>query len=443
MKSRFKNYISEQKLFKPSDKVLLAVSGGMDSMLLFHLMLECGYHIEVAHCNFNLRPDEASKDEEFIRETASRSGTPFYSKSFDTEEYSKNEGISLQMAARELRYNWFEELLEKNNSSFLATAHHLNDVAETMLLNLSKGTGIAGLHGIKNKTGNIIRPLLFLSKSEIAVYVKEKEIPFREDSSNASIKYQRNKIRHEVIPLLKEINPALIQSFSDTASIISGTEKVFQSKVNEEKNKAFTEEKGEIQIDLEHLKSLPEKEVYLFHWLKPFEFQYPVIREIISNLDNQPGKVFHSQSHTLLKDRKALILREKEVGLKHETPAFIHETTVSISFPMRINFHTLLKKELENIPTDPAIACFDFEKLDFPLKLRKWQEGDFFYPLGMKGKKKLSDFFTDEKLSLFQKEKVWVLTNATGEILWIPNYRIDNRFRLTDRTRKVFFARIT
>ena len=435
MLNPFKNFISEENLFLKDDKILVAISGGIDSVALCHLMHDAEYSFGIAHCNFQLRGDESDGDEKFVKQLAKDFGVNFHVKKFETKKHSEENNISIQMAARELRYSWFEDIREKNKYHSVAVAHHLDDETETFFINLVRGTGIAGLHGIKPKTGNIIRPLLFTNRTEIEKYINKKKIKFREDSSNSSDKYLRNKIRHQLIPLLKEMNPDIKDSLSSTIARIGKIENIFNEVVENEKRKIITKEESLIKLDIKAILKLNEKEIYLYEFLKPYGFNGDMISKIVSSLKAESGKIFLSSSHKLVKDRDYLLITSLDNTAKQEDYKITAESTL-ITVPLKIKFSVSNIDKDFKIPNNKNIATLDYDKLNFPLTMRTWEAGDFFYPIGMKGKKKLSDFFTDIKLSLFEKDNTWILCNGS-EIAWIVGQRIDERYKVTEETKKI------
>lgn len=435
MLPNFKKYILDQKLFNPQDAILVAVSGGIDSVVLADLFYQSGYSFGIAHCNFNLRGEESDMDEVFVRELARKYQIPFYSQSFDTPKEAQKRGISTQMAARQLRYDWFAELLRKEAFNFIATAHHLNDLLETALLNLTRGTGIAGLHGIPVKNGNIIRPLLFATRNEIEQYAQSQQITWREDSSNQEDKYTRNLIRHKVIPVLKSINPKLEKTWAHSADKIQSVENIFLAQ-----NQAFfqqiTERKGEmLYIYFNKLKNITEPVIQLYQYLEVYGFAYSQCQSMIASLDNISGLLFESDAFQIVKDREAFILSPKTSAelvtyeiVSGQTSLETSKFTFYIrSIPYDSNYEIVKKANW---------ACVDLQKLKFPLLLRPWQLGDWFYPLGMKHRKKLSDFFIDLKIPRNVKQESYVLCSQ-DDIVWVVGYRIDDRFKIQDHTKEV------
>ncbi len=434
---RFLAFIRQHHLFEPSDKVLLTVSGGRDSVLMTYLFNSASLNFGIAHCNFSLRAHESDEDQEFVKELALGFNVPFFNTRFETEAYAENNHISTQIAARQLRYSWFEKIRKENQYQYIAVAHHQSDATETVLLNLVRGTGISGLHGILPKRGTVIRPLLFLSGTEVRELIALHHLPYREDSSNLSAKYARNKIRLKVIPVLKELNAGLEITFAENSRRFAEIEEFLHNQVLALRKDLFkVTSPDEITIPLHPLKELKPLKLLLFELFRPHDFSETTISDLIRAWGGQPGKIFESSTHTLLLDREQLILKKK---LSSETPDVpIFEQSRSVSWKNSTFTCSFSDPGQVHIETDPGIAYFDEGLLQFPLKLRLWRKGDYFYPFGMKGKKKLSDYFTGLKLSLFRKENIPVLENGNGDILWIAGYRSDNRYRITSRTQKVF-----
>ena len=433
MQTKFNTYYRDNQLFTSPDKILLTVSGGMDSVFMVHLFLSSKLNFAIAHCNFKLRGDDAEKDEEFVRLLAEENQIQFHNIAFNTNKYAIENGISIQMAARDLRYAWFEKVRKDNKYNYIATAHHKNDVAETMLINLSKGTGLAGLHGIKAKNDKLIRPLLCFTRKEIEVFVKENKIAFREDESNSDTKYVRNKIRHQVIPELEKINPSLIETLSQEAQQFSELEEIVSQKIDEVKEECVLFEDNQFKIDIDKLKLLTPLKTYLYYLIKDFGFNSDDVSDIIVGIDGQSGKIYYSDSYQLLKDRKELIISPKED--KRDAEYHIESATefekLPISIIAEIRPYTAIQ-----INKSKEFAYLDIERVQFPLKMRKWEEGDFFQPLGMNGKKKVSNFFVDEKFSILEKEKTWLLL-TDNKICWIVGHRISEEFKITSSTKKV------
>jgi len=438
MLTRFISFIKEQSLFSPADRVLLAVSGGLDSMVMTDLCHKAGYRFGIAHCNFQLRGDESNKDERFVESVASRYDVPFYSTRFCTTEFAEIRKISIQMAARELRYAWFEEIRHQGGFDLIATAHHQDDQVETFFINLLRSTGLAGLHGIPVKSGKIVRPLLFTTREEIVSFAMNNHITFREDSSNSQQNYTRNKIRHQLIPPLASIEPDYKRKINATIERIQGIESILKPLVKEKRNKLIREEEGKWIIEIDKLRKLDPLQPWMYEILSPFWFNEATIKDIIRSLDNESGKSFFSPSYRIIKDRNQLIITshgEADHGEPSNT-VLIEEETDHINTPIPLSLSTVIRGTNFQISHDKNRATLDKKKLTFPLILRHWQPGDYFYPYGMNKRKKLSDFFIDEKVSIPNKESCWLLCSG-DQIVWVIGHRIDNRFKISNRTKNL------
>lgn len=422
MINRLKKYIQKEIPFLENKKLLLAVSGGLDSMVLLHLFQQLNFNIAVAHCNFQLRGVESYGDQKFIEEYADAKSIPIYTTQFDTEAFAKDYKLSTQVAARDLRYNWFYELLEEENFDYLLTAHHADDNLETFLINFTRGTGLEGLTGISVQNDKIIRPLLFLTRTEIDSYAKEHDIQWREDSSNASDKYVRNKIRHHLIPILKELNPTFMTSFSKTEKYLQESAAMVEDATIMIYQQVAREEGDQIHFDLNKLRQLPNYQSYLYQWLK--EFGFTAWEDIYDLVESQSGKQVFAKDFRLLKDRDSLIVYPiKE--LESRVEFFVKENETEVNVPLNL---TLCKVTDISITSNRTIFV-DQDLLIYPLVIRTWKTGDDFMPFGMNGKsKKVSKLFKDEKLSLIEKENTWLLC-SNDQIVWIIGMRADNRFR--------------
>lgn len=432
--NQFVNFIEQNALFTPSTKILAAVSGGIDSVLMVHLLNAAGYDFGIAHCNFQLRGDEALRDQTFCRDLATALRVPFHTVNFDTEQYAAQNKISIQMAARDLRYQWFDRISQQSGYEVIVLAHHQNDTIETILLNLTRGTGIAGLHGILPKNGKLTRPLLFLTRDEIQTIVAAEGLTFVEDSSNASAKYARNKIRLEVVPKLKELNPSLEKTFENSLLHFRDLELLLELKLAEIRHTIPRVQDGLTYLPIAEVKKLNPKRLLLFKLLDEYGFNEATIEDLIASLDKHSGRVFESGTHTLFLDRDNIILKPKTTTQLAEV--IINATDHEANFGVyRVN---LLHDDSPLIVKDnPLAVSIDADKLIYPIRMRTWNEGDYFFPLGMKGKKKLSDFFINQKVPLHQKEEVPILVNGNGEIMWIGGYRPNERYKVSDNTKKV------
>ncbi|MGM9477863.1 tRNA lysidine(34) synthetase TilS [Pedobacter sp. GSP4] len=430
---KFRDFIEQEQLFTQGNRILLAVSGGKDSVLMLHLFKAIGVNIGVAHCNFNLRADEAQRDEAFVSLLAGNLEVPFYVTHFDTKKYAAENKISTQMAARELRYNWFEEVRSSAGYDYIALAQHQNDAVETVLINLARGTGISGLHGILPKRDKLIRPLLFLDRQQINEIVEDKGIDFVEDSSNLSTHYTRNKLRLQVIPHLQEINPNLEKTFAENISRFAEIETFLNLQVEKLAAKIFNRRTDGVYIALAEIAKLNPQKLLLYELLKPFGFGENVVQEILDSLKALSGTHFFSATHQAIINRQDLVIVAKNIAVVANQ--FIHPATENIVFAndeITMSFTDELKFEI-----NPNKAFVNADKLIFPMVLRKWQNGDKFIPLGMRNPKKVSDFFINEKVPLHLKASTPILVNGNGEIVWVVGMRQDNRYKLTTATKKV------
>jgi tRNA(Ile)-lysidine synthase len=440
MQQKIQTYINNHNLANSGTTLLVACSGGVDSMVLVDVLIKLNFKIAIAHCNFQLRGKESDEDEKFIQQFVSQNNIPFHVIKFDTKAYKQQHDVSTQMAARTLRYEWFEKVRKENGYHCIATAHHLDDQFETILLNITKGTGIKGLTGISLKNGFVVRPFLGISKQEILEYAKQNNIVFREDSSNASDDYQRNLIRHQVVPQLQKINPSLHASMVDFIDRMNDYETLTNQQVEVIKKKCYSEKNGIAEIKLGFIKTQKAGQTILFHLLKEFGFNSDAVKNVLDV--NETGKQFFSESHRVVTDRKSLFIVPKNVE---------RENYLSFdSFPKQIVFNnykmqcTLVPIQELNIKPSDRYAYFDADKMEFPLLFRYYKEGDYFYPFGMSkpktpgkaGKKKLSKYFKDEKFSLLDKENTAVLFSGE-KLIWLVGHRIDDRFKVTEKTNSV------
>lgn len=430
MLSRFKNHLNSKFPFLNGKRLLLAVSAGIDSMVMLDLFLKSGFEIAIAHCNFNLRETESDEDERFIREFAAKSNLRSHVTKFDTQQFASDFGLSIQVAARKLRYGYFGEILESEKYDYVLTAHHADDNLETFLINLTRGTGIEGLTGIPEQNDSIVRPLLVFSRAEIESYATSNGLEWREDSSNASDKYLRNKIRHQLVPIFKDIRPDLLETFSATQDFLRQTQSLADDAAVLIFQKVAREFGNEVRFDLSELQKLPNYEAYLYKWLSGFGFS--AWRDIYALVDAQSGKQVFAPRHVLLKDRDSLVLSPLANG-SSDREYRIYNGMESIEFPLKMSL-----KYVKNIGERSNSAIFvDAEKLRFPLVLRRWKEGDVFYPLGMNGNsKKVSKFFKDGKFSLRDKENAWLLCSQ-NDVVWIVGHRADERFGAQSTTTNI------
>ncbi|HEY5371610.1 MAG TPA: tRNA lysidine(34) synthetase TilS [Hanamia sp.] len=462
--NEFVKNIEQQHLFQKNDFLLLTVSGGADSVVLCELCQEAGFHFVIAHCNFQLRGEESERDEKFVRELADKYGVKFHVKKFDTKNYAEENKVSTQVAARELRYGWFDELLRADDrrpttddgkptsdighltsdiphqTSYILTAHHANDNIETLLMNFFKGTGIKGLQGILSKNGKIIRPLLFATKDDILSFVKENSLSFVEDSSNESDKYTRNYFRHHLIPSVQKVFPQAEENLTKNIEKFNEIDILYQQSISLHKKKLLEQKGNEIHIPvLKLLKSTPLKTI-MYEIIKDFGFTPHQTTEAIALLRAESGKYISSATHKIIRNRNWLIIAPINTMEAHHI--LINETDAKVDFELgklKLRKHQNLN---EHPSTSKDIATLYLRNITFPLLLRKWKKGDYFYPLGMKGKKKLTKFFIDQKLSLTDKEKIWVI-ESNKKIIWIIGQRIDDRFKITDKTKEALSISIS
>ena len=415
-------YINEKLLIHTGNKVLVALSGGADSVALLRVLLQLGYSCEAAHCNFHLRGEESDRDEQFVRSLCDSLNVTLHVVHFNTEQYSQTNSVSIEMAARTLRYNWFEQLRSEIKADVVAVAHHRDDSVETFLLNLSRGTGINGLKGILPRNGYIVRPLLDVSRKDILDYLHHLSQDYVTDSTNLEDLYTRNKIRLDIIPQFCEINPSFSESLNETSKRLGEVAKVYKA--------AMEESMGRVKLN-KNTMSIPLllKEVspwsVLYEWLFPLGFNSSQIKDIVKSLSAESGKLFYTNSWELLRDRSELILRKRDR----------QEEVCTLTMEVKP------KDENYVVSTDKLVACLDSDKIHSPLTVRKWQSGDRFIPYGMKHFKKVRDYMRDRKYSLFEKESQYVVLSG-DEIVWLVNERIDNRYCVTDETRQVLELRL-
>ncbi|MFH6770114.1 tRNA lysidine(34) synthetase TilS [Gaetbulibacter aquiaggeris] len=427
----FQNHIQNKFSFLETSRVLVAISGGMDSVVLANLCHQLNLNFALAHCNFNLRGSESDADEEFVLQLAETLDLEVFVESFDTTVYAYEHKQSIQMAARELRYNWFQELSEQLHFEYIVTAHHADDNLETFLINLTRGTGLDGLTGIPEINDNIVRPLLTFSRQTMEAYAIANELKWRDDSSNASTKYLRNKLRHDVIPVLKDINKNLLQNFQTTLDNLNDTADIVEESLNAVLKRAIISiDNSEIRFKIAEFKKLNNPRAYLHEFLKDYGFSE--WHDVLNLLDAQSGKQVFSSSYRLVKDRDIIILSEL-ISEDDNLFFLISKKDAKMSLPIgALCFEEVSK--IEN--THSNIIYVDESQIKFPLSVRKWQEGDYFFPLGMKGKKKLSKYFKDEKLSLIDKENTWLLCSEDS-IIWVIGKRADDRFKVTENTKQI------
>lgn len=432
MLEQFQKHINSKLPFLKESKLLIAISGGLDSVVLTQLCHTLELDVTLAHCNFKLRGNESDEDENFVLELAEKLDLELFVESFDTETYAETEKLSIQMAARELRYNWFFDLAENLNFDYILTAHHADDNLETFLINLTRGTGLNGLTGIPEINENIVRSLLPFSREQLESYAKTNDLKWREDSSNTSDKYLRNKLRHQVIPHLKEANPELLQNFKKTLEHLNDSADIVDESLNAVSKRAIDAiDEHQVTFKISEFKKVNNPKAYLFEMFKDYGFTE--WNDVVGLLDAQSGKQVLSNTHRLIKDREHLILSDLYDAAQSEVSLLINETDKKFD----ASFGILLFDEVDTVskPSETTI-CVDKDKLVFPLEIRRWIEGDSFQPIGMNGKKKLSKYFKDEKLSIVDKENMWLLTSG-DRIVWVIGMRADNRFKATINTKHI------
>ncbi|MEQ3501029.1 tRNA lysidine(34) synthetase TilS [Tenacibaculum sp. SSH1-16] len=432
MLQQLAKHIDEQFSFLKEKKLLIAISGGVDSVVLTHLLHQLQFNISLAHCNFQLRGKESDLDELFIKELGKSLNIQTFTTRFNTNEYTTKNKLSTQLAARELRYSWFDSLSKENNFDYILTAHHADDNLETFLINLSRGTGLEGLTGIPSINKNIIRPLLIFSREEIITFAKKNNIEWREDESNSETKYLRNKIRHQIAPTLKELNDSVLKNFNKTIDHLKESQQIIDDKIADITHEIVSKEGDLLKINIEKLLKLSNPKAYLYQLLKSYKFTE--WNDVYNLIYAQSGKQILTKFYTLLKDRDfLLLLRTNEKSSFEKEYFIIREENKEITAPIKLQLKKVLKKT--NINKENIYV--DYELLNFPLKLRRWKSGDFFYPKGMIGRKKVSKYFKDEKISIVNKNKIWLLCSSKNEVIWIVGKRQDRRFLPTEKTTKL------
>lgn len=440
---QFIEHHRQHRLSSAKKHTLLAVSGGVDSVVMCKLYAESGLPFSVMHCNFQLRGAEADADEHFVKELAAAYGVQFFCKKFDTKAFAAQNKLSVQVAARQLRYAWFEEVRREvakkdKRTVLIATAHHLNDNIETIIYNLAKGASLKGLRGIPMRVGSVVRPLLFATRQQLEEYGITKKLPYREDSSNAEDKYARNKIRHHVIPVLKEINPGLEKTLANKIELLSELEQQHSSRYGWLKKQLFLQRGTEIFIPLLKLQKTKNAHSLLSEFLSEYDFTPSQAEDMMNCLNAEPGKQFISPQARIIKDRRFLILSLNLIGhtaSQHYVQSVPAEIDLGDS-KLTINCADVADWQKQK-NDDKYTAYMDALQLEFPLVIRRWKQGDYFYPLGMgMKKKKLKKFFADEKVPLHEKEKVWIV-ESNQRIVWVAGYRMDERFKCSEKSQVV------
>ena len=428
------------------EKVILALSGGVDSMVLADLLLKTKVQFVAAHCNFHLRGEESDGDEKFVREFAEQNEIQCFVKHFETEKFAKEQGLSIEMAARELRYAWFEELRQQLGYDKIAVAHHADDQAETFFINLLRGAGLRGLKGMLPQNGVIIRPLLWASREQIHQHAVESQIVWREDHTNAESVYLRNKIRNQLLPVFDELHPEARQGLYKSLAHLASENELYRKLLKEKLSQIETCEDGVQKIKVpepavvEHSRNIegPTSFQLLFEWLRQYGFNTDQVRFIYDAMETGIGNKYYSPTHQLVIGRNELQLSEIEVNDDEEVRIGIGEK--ELFSPVHLKFAQFAQFADFTLDKSPDVAQLDFDKLKFPLTLRHWRHGDRFHPLGMKGSKLLSDFFVDQKFTEWEKRNVWLLVSADNEILWVVGHRIDDRFKVTNATKTIFLC---
>ena len=432
MIDKLKKHILEHNLLESNDRLLLTVSGGKDSVCMLHLFVQLNYPLAIAHCNFSLRGADSDEDENFVKGLVNQYGLPFFSKRFSTNKYAQEKGVSIQMAARDLRYAWFQEL----GFDKIATAHHQDDNIETLLLKKGRKASLEGLCGIPVKNRNIIRPLLCFSAKEIESHLLQNKWGWREDTSNTSTHYQRNEIRLLQLPRLEKENPKIRKLLMQEITINQQKYAKLQQEVKRLFPIVWKKSNTHQEMNLNELLNHPQKEDLIYEFLKeygPFSWQ-----DVFALMESESGKEIFNQHYRLIKNRSSILILinkiEKYAAVK------IDKKTKAINTPIPLSFSVTKRKDSISF-SDNSMTLIDFSKLSFPLTLRKWKHGDFFVPLGMKGRKKVSDFMIDEKFSILEKENTWVLC-SNDDIVCVVGYRIDERYKLVAQTEKVYLVQL-
>ncbi len=431
LNDRFTTFINEHHLFTKNHRLLVAVSGGVDSVVLCHLCKEAGFNFGIAHCNFQLRGEDSYRDEAFVREWSKQLDVPFHVVQFATQQYAEEKKLSTQVAARNLRYEWFKQVCQERGYDFILTAHHADDNIETVLMNFFRGTGINGLTGMQPAHQEVRRPLLFAKRSELEAYLKRHELLFVQDESNLHDDYTRNYFRNTVLPMIAKTYPEVQQNLLENISRFKEVDILYRQELSRVARKLLVQKGEEWYMPVLLLQKTPAMKTVLLELIKPFGFKATQLNEVVQLLDSDSGRYILSSSHRVLKDRKHLIISPLKKN---------HKATVVVEEPGTIDFTGGVLHFMQTQKTAPGtgehVALLDAALIDYPLLLRPWRAGDYFYPLGMKGKKKLAKFFVDQKLSLADKERVWVL-EMNRKIIWVVGYRIDDRFKVTDKTQSV------
>lgn len=432
--AQFSDYILQQHLFHSKDTLLLAVSGGVDSVVLCELCRRSGYDVAIAHCNFKLRGADSERDEAFVKQLSANYAVPFYVKQFDTTAIAAAQKKSIEETARNLRYAWFEEIRAANNYTFIVTAHHANDNIETVLMNFFRGTGIKGLHGILPKQGKIVRPLLFAKKEMITAFAVANELAFVADYTNEQIDFTRNYFRNELIPAVQKVFPAAAENILNNIARLTEAEQLYNEAIALHKKQLLEVKGNEVHMPVLKLQQIRPLQTVLFEIIKAYGFTAHQTEEVMALLQSESGKYVQSATHRIIRNRKWLIIAPNKTT--EAATILVEENDSVITFEEGLLHIAREAQQPATISQQPFTAALDAAGIQFPLLLRKWKQGDYFYPLGMQKKKKLSRFLIDQKLSIADKEKVWVL-ESNKKILWVVGMRIDDRFRITPATKNM------
>lgn len=435
MVKEFQQYIEQQKFCDTDSRILVAVSGGIDSVVMLDLFEKTNYQIAIAHCNFQLRGKESDGDEQFVKSLSEKYGINVFSKRFNTRSHAEKNKLSIQVAARELRYAWFEELIQKEGFDYVAVAQHADDQVETFFINLLRGSGLTGLRGMPLKRDNIIRPLLFANRKQIIMYAGENDLDFREDSSNKEDTYLRNKIRLNLLPELEKLSANAPVAIVESMYKLNEADELLKQLLNEKYNSLFSEKEGFLLLPKDDVVKLQPTDTWLYYLLKRFGFN----RDTTNNMTDaiireQIGRAFVSETHEAIIDRKNLLIRPIiKMDVKEY---FIQREQDQITDPLILNFECIPNNKAFKIKSDARVAQLDEGKLTYPLKIRRWQHGDRFAPFGMRGSKLLSDYFIDNKINLFEKQNIWLLISG-NDIVWVVGHRISENYKITKQTDNV------
>ena len=418
-------------------RLLVAVSGGPDSIVLLDALCRERFSVVIAHCNFHLRGEASNEDALFVQQLANKYQVPYCQADFDTEKVAEERKVSIEMAARDLRYEWFEQMADEHDCDLIAVAHNADDVVETFFLNLTRGSGLQGLSGMAELRGRVVRPLLKVSRKQIMEYIAEYQLQYRIDATNLETIYTRNKLRHNILPQFEEINPSFLDTMHNNMRFISSAQNIVEAYAAEAYERVVTVRGERILFDLQELRKCQGIDTLLFLWLTPYGFSSDVVMQLYSSLDEKlSGKQFFSATHRVVVEREYLECTMHNVQcIMHNAQCTIDKTQITINEPIKLEIQELDIVDFQLIKSS-NVACLDADKLQYPLRLRRWQQGDWFIPFGMKGRKKLSDFFVDKKFTTSDKEQLWLLVSG-DDIVWVVGHRVDARFAVTDRTNRV------